>query len=305
VVRAVLRSPTGPKPWQSAWDSSHGVHSKIAPPPVNLARPLPVGPKPDLRPEAATLQTRSALVVPPDSDGLLRTRPRRSVAPCSRPWGSPRFRFADASPRRRPFPGGAGPSKLFPPWQPPRVAAVRSLSPLLARSPGCFPPVLPRSLPTPLSPVARPQGFAPPKSPLQAFRCCHRAPLDAPLGFPLFSVALSRRVRRPKPLHPAPASRSRRVQPCLVDRARDASRGAVSEECCIRRLPRCVPCPPPEGEGRAPTGPRLPGASARRRRSVTVADHLAGSYSRPKAIVVASAARRRHASPEEGARFRR
>lgn len=46
----------------------------------------------DLRPGVATLRTRSVPVVPPDFDGLLRWTSRRFVAPCSRPWGSPRFR---------------------------------------------------------------------------------------------------------------------------------------------------------------------------------------------------------------------
>jgi hypothetical protein len=45
----------------------------------------------DLRPGDATFRTRSVLVVPPDSDGLLRWERCRFVAPCSRPWGSPRF----------------------------------------------------------------------------------------------------------------------------------------------------------------------------------------------------------------------
>lgn len=46
-----------------------------------------------LRPGDATLRTRSVLVVPPDFDGLLRKTRCRFFAPCSRPWGSPRFRF--------------------------------------------------------------------------------------------------------------------------------------------------------------------------------------------------------------------
>lgn len=45
-----------------------------------------------LRPEAATLRTRSALAVPPGFDGLLRPTSRRFFAPCNRPWGSPRFK---------------------------------------------------------------------------------------------------------------------------------------------------------------------------------------------------------------------
>lgn len=46
----------------------------------------------DLRPGDATLRTRSALVVLPDFGGFLRWERCRFVAPCSRPWGSPRFR---------------------------------------------------------------------------------------------------------------------------------------------------------------------------------------------------------------------
>jgi hypothetical protein len=58
---------------------------------TNAVRPLPGGPKPAFRPGSASLQTRSALVVPPDSDGFLRSAPCRSIAPCNRPWGSPCF----------------------------------------------------------------------------------------------------------------------------------------------------------------------------------------------------------------------
>jgi len=45
-----------------------------------------------LRLEVATFRARSALAVPPGFGGLLRWAGRRFVAPCSRPWGSPRFR---------------------------------------------------------------------------------------------------------------------------------------------------------------------------------------------------------------------
>jgi len=44
-----------------------------------------------LRFGAARSRTRSALAVPPGFDGFLRAVPCRSVAPCSRPWGPPRF----------------------------------------------------------------------------------------------------------------------------------------------------------------------------------------------------------------------
>lgn len=43
------------------------------------------------RPSVAKHQTRSALVVLPDSDGLLLTKACRFVAPCFQPWGSSRF----------------------------------------------------------------------------------------------------------------------------------------------------------------------------------------------------------------------
>jgi hypothetical protein len=71
---------------------------------TNAARPLRGGPKPAFRPGGTNLQTRSALVVPPDSDGFLRAAPCRSIAPCNRPWGSPCFRGLVPSPPE----GGAG-----------------------------------------------------------------------------------------------------------------------------------------------------------------------------------------------------
>jgi hypothetical protein len=50
-----------------------------------------------LRCEDATPHTRAALAVSHDFDGLLRLVPCRSVAPCNRSWGSPRFRSACSS----------------------------------------------------------------------------------------------------------------------------------------------------------------------------------------------------------------
>lgn len=79
---------------RAAWDSSHGVvqrtplrrheHAASTPgtAPVNRASPSAW---------SCHLQARSALAVPPGFDGFLRIVPRRSVAPCSRPWGSPPF----------------------------------------------------------------------------------------------------------------------------------------------------------------------------------------------------------------------
>jgi len=97
----------------------------------------------DTRPGAATSQTRSVLAVPPDFDGFLRAMPRRSVAPCCRPWGSPRFRFSrrhisvrdrcTSDPMSPSGPGATGRD----PRSPGRVL-VRSGRPALAPSPGCL-----------------------------------------------------------------------------------------------------------------------------------------------------------------------
>jgi hypothetical protein len=61
----------------------------------------------------------SVLVVPPDFDGLLRSTPCRFVAPCNRPWGSPRFRLVPGlGPKTAtgglPSPTAQHPSKRFP-----------------------------------------------------------------------------------------------------------------------------------------------------------------------------------------------
>lgn len=105
-------------------------------------RPLPVGPPEgvvDLRPGAASSQARSVHVVPPDFDGLLRTSPRRSVAPCRRPWGSPRFRHvrvwvsgARPSARGAMSPSSSRSRPRFPArrWLPRQVALRRAPGPL-------------------------------------------------------------------------------------------------------------------------------------------------------------------------------
>ena len=49
-----------------------------------------------LRLETAKSRTRSVLAVPPGFDGLLRSAHCRFFAPCSRSWGSPRFRLEPA-----------------------------------------------------------------------------------------------------------------------------------------------------------------------------------------------------------------
>jgi len=105
-----------------------------------------------LRPGVASLRARSALAVPPGSDGLLCSIPCRFVAPCSRPWGSPRFRGAPGSPpaacatknlpkealtakdqranrQAPPFPWRFHPSELSPRRELCRVTAADALSP--------------------------------------------------------------------------------------------------------------------------------------------------------------------------------
>ena len=59
----------------------------------SFVRPVPVchSRMTRLRPRIAKCETPSARVVPPNSDGLLRTLPGRFVAPYCQPWGSSRF----------------------------------------------------------------------------------------------------------------------------------------------------------------------------------------------------------------------
>jgi hypothetical protein len=143
---------------------------------INAARPLPGRPKPSLWPGGANLRTRSVLAVPPDSDGLLRSAPCRSIAPCNRPWGSPCFWLSRSAAARRlwwrgcSILDGAYPSKLFPPWQLYRVTTAYALSLFLAASAG-FLRVLPRAS-GPVRRVGQPQGLEPPSSPLLTTRRC-------------------------------------------------------------------------------------------------------------------------------------
>jgi hypothetical protein len=111
-------------------DSSHGVH-RVASPPTPALRVHSGRPKSTWR-GVAKLLTCSIHVVSLDFDGLLRVVPYEFVAPRSRPWGSPSFRFALPK-HRSPFPGTPHPSKL-------------SLSSSLPLSPGL--PLSPRFVPS-------------------------------------------------------------------------------------------------------------------------------------------------------------
>jgi hypothetical protein len=186
-VRAVRSSPPGPEGLSGlVWTPLLGFKDRPSAD-TNAVRPLPGRPKPSLWPGGANLQARSALVVPPDSDGLLRSALCRSIAPCNRPWGSPCFRGSAPSLARRRWgggrsiPDGADPSKLFPPWQLYRVTTVYALSLFLAVSPG-FGRALPRAC-GPGRRVGQPQGFEPPSSPLLASRRCRRVVARCFLGF--------------------------------------------------------------------------------------------------------------------------
>ena len=143
---------------------------------MNVVRPLPDEPKFALRTETAKPRPRSALVVPPDSDGLLRSTPCRSIAPCNRTWGSPCF-WSLAGP----VPEGAGSAWGRSRWRRPSEAfpslvavpchhglsllAVEMRFPLAVRL--CCHRVV-----AGFRHASRPQGLELPRSPLQAsWRC--------------------------------------------------------------------------------------------------------------------------------------
>jgi len=143
-----------------------------------------------LRSSAATHRTPSALVVPPDYDGLLLTKPRRFVAPCIQPWGSSRFQPRLQPPVSRPvavlvaFPVLALHTLRSVPLIDSQPASplvlcllvVGSVLPPPLSTPKCFVLLLPlascsRSLMLPPvcahpSPAPRPRGLAPSLSPL-------------------------------------------------------------------------------------------------------------------------------------------
>jgi hypothetical protein len=113
---------------RSVRTSSHRVLKDRPSTAQRVRRPLQGGlpRRSSRRHEDATPRARAALAVSHDFDGLLQPTPCRSVAPCSRSWGSPRFRSAR------------------PGCSPPRVAALRFAS--RARSPSPWRHTL-RSLP--------------------------------------------------------------------------------------------------------------------------------------------------------------
>jgi len=144
---------------------------------TNAVRPLPGGPRSSLRPGVANLQARSALAVPPGSDGLLRSASCRSIAPCNRPWGSPCFGLRSLCPpkraRRLRRPRWRRPYEAFPSLTAGSASPRgRALSPLDSSSARLVPVLPPAS--GPLRRYRRPQGFDPPENPLLMERRCRR-----------------------------------------------------------------------------------------------------------------------------------
>jgi hypothetical protein len=126
-------------------------------------------------PGVCQLQTWSVLVVLPDFDGLLHTRPCGFVAPRFRPWGSPGFQPTDnVTAEQLTFLQVLTPFEAFP------FPVVDSLSPGPA-------PLAVGSTVTEVSVSPRPQGFAPPGSPLLTCSVATSCSLDAPLGLSTIS----------------------------------------------------------------------------------------------------------------------
>jgi hypothetical protein len=198
-------------------------------------RPLPPGPSSRLRPGTATSRACSVPAVPPGFNGFLRrgrvrgpapSTTRRFVAPCSRPWGSPRFRLP-GRPFGLPRPEGREPRG---PMESSPVAKTLRSFPL----PGSLRPYRHRASPfrsRPRSPAGvpsrrslrtrlrvatlrcvrgRPQGLVPPRSPLRprSVSAAHRSMLP---------WALDRHVPM-LPRVPAPPSHAGRCAPRVQPR---------------------------------------------------------------------------------------
>ena len=162
-----------------------------------------------LRRENATSRAWAVLAVSHDCDGLLRLVPCRSVAPCNRSWGSPRFQCARSRSGGRALPRGPGasssltfpvapyPSKPFPRHQ------------LCAASPQPIPSRRYRRFKQPACwcchlhtgsyySSARPQGLVPMPSPLLSPGVATWRRLDASLGlFPSKRMFSAQRLAGP------------------------------------------------------------------------------------------------------------
>jgi len=159
--------------------SSLGVLSKNAPPstPAVCVHSRLPGAR-----ELPHSRARSALAVPPGSSGLLRTRPCRFVAPCSRPWGPPGFeptvdyRRSTDPPHRRSTLRSFSPSlqRLFP--SPRLTPRHRDSNPLVVGSRVPKNPILPR-----------PQGFLRKESAPSLLGVATEEHGVASLGFPFDS----------------------------------------------------------------------------------------------------------------------
>jgi hypothetical protein len=186
----------------------------------------------DLRPGDATFRTRSALVVPPDFGGFLRWERCRFVAPCSRPWGSPRFGTAGSAPHG----GVARTSPHARPAGPPREGLTgRHRFPLAFRPSEEVRPARDRrrsarTVPGPFPVAQHPSKLFPRQQPCHVTVTVALSPLDRRSGSPVRHIlermwprGAPRRDRRPQGL--APLASPLRPSGVAADRAPDAPMG--------------------------------------------------------------------------------
>jgi len=169
-----IRSPPSAHRFQCTSDanSTHGVRQRF--PSIDIT--LGVHSWTSRRSSFGALPTkpraRSALVVPPDSDGLLLPRLRRSVAPCSRSWGSLCFnpRVYDS----RSYATVAGSPLQRVPFEafPSQIAATRHRVPLPSRRHVRHTFRHHLSMAPAVTSITRPQGFAPVAKPPRTLHRC-------------------------------------------------------------------------------------------------------------------------------------
>jgi len=187
---------------------------------------------------------------------------RGFVAPRSRPWGSPRFRFlVGLTASRDPkvfeiFLDGDHPSKLPPPLAagPPVTAASCEARVHRMACPLAVGPPAPLRVATVQRLCPRPQGFLPPGEFVASTPRCRDAPLDAPMGFgSTRSDACHARCapdRRCDPFHLAAPNRSQVSRlPRGTRRQRFSALSGSERGRCSR------PASGPKTKGRSPAGP--------------------------------------------------
>lgn len=142
----------------------------------------PVSRRPPFGEQPTRLFTRSVLVVPPDSDGLLLQRLHRSVAPCSQSWGSPCFDVLVLDTMCRARQSRTSPLRRYT-LRSFSLASSQYASPRLIPSRRCSPWTYraPLARVRAITSITRPQGLAPLAKPLQnapplPVECCTLLP---------------------------------------------------------------------------------------------------------------------------------